>query len=192
MVLQEKAKRKTTISLGKLAKSLDNWPTFDPRRAPGRLGAGRPGFEPGKRKRVEWHQDSCQMDVVVKTVQRDPILGVGEFTTHFRTYFSWDWLMVTGGYGILTHSHMGVSVVFPLVSIFQAYKGYHQMGKGAHKMGVFPLVSIFSNLPKGTAHRFPLKPDQKRRRPPHPKWRPKSGVPKMTARLFPKQPERTP
>ena len=27
------------------------------------------------------------MAVVVKTVQRDPFLGVGEFTTQFGTYF---------------------------------------------------------------------------------------------------------
>ena len=32
-------------------------------------------------------------------------LGVGEFTTHFRTYFSGDW-DVHWGYEILTHGHM--------------------------------------------------------------------------------------
>ena len=37
----------------------------------------------------------------------DPILvGIGEFTTHFRTYFS-DWLMFTGGtIWLLTHDHL--------------------------------------------------------------------------------------
>ena len=45
-----------------------------------------------------------QMAVVVKTVLGSHF-GVGEFTTHFRTYFSEDW---DGhrGYGILTHGHM--------------------------------------------------------------------------------------
>ena len=32
-------------------------------------------------------------------------LGVGELTTHFRTYFSGDW-DVHLGYGILTHGQM--------------------------------------------------------------------------------------
>ena len=31
--------------------------------------------------------------------------GVGEFPTHFRTYFSGDW-DVHWGYGILTHGHI--------------------------------------------------------------------------------------
>ena len=31
--------------------------------------------------------------------------GVGEFTTHFRTYFGGDW-DVHWGYGIFTHGHM--------------------------------------------------------------------------------------
>ena len=31
--------------------------------------------------------------------------GVGEFTTHFRTYFSGDW-DVHWGYGLLTHGHI--------------------------------------------------------------------------------------
>ena len=31
--------------------------------------------------------------------------GVGEFTTHFRTYASWDW-DVDWGYGLLTHAHI--------------------------------------------------------------------------------------
>ena len=37
----------------------------------------------------------------------DPIL-VGELTTQFRTYFSWEWLMFTGGtIWILTHGQLG-------------------------------------------------------------------------------------
>ena len=32
-------------------------------------------------------------------------LGIGEFSTHFRTYFSGDW-DVHWGYGILTHGHV--------------------------------------------------------------------------------------
>ena len=44
----------------------------------------------------------AEMDVVVQTVW-DPTLGVGEFTTHFRTYFSGDW-DVHWGYDLdLTH-----------------------------------------------------------------------------------------
>ena len=35
--------------------------------------------------------------------------GVGEFTTHFRTYFSGDW-DVHRDYGVLTHSHLGVEI----------------------------------------------------------------------------------
>ena len=38
--------------------------------------------------------------------------GVGEFTTHFRTYFSVDW-DVHWGYGILTHGH----IIQPLASM---------------------------------------------------------------------------
>ena len=34
-----------------------------------------------------------------------PFWLVGEFTTHFRTYFSGDW-DVHWGYGVLTHGHM--------------------------------------------------------------------------------------
>ena len=34
---------------------------------------------------------------------RAPIFGVGDFTTHFRTYFSGD-----GEYGLLTHGHVGL------------------------------------------------------------------------------------
>ena len=33
--------------------------------------------------------------------------GVGEFTTHFRTYFSGDW-DVHWGYGLLTHHHIAL------------------------------------------------------------------------------------
>ena len=36
--------------------------------------------------------------------------GVGEFTTHFRTYFTGDW-DVHWGYGILTHGH--IYAIFP-------------------------------------------------------------------------------
>ena len=46
--------------------------------------------------------------MVVKTVLGSHF-GVGEFATHFRTYFS-DWIEsdVHWGYGILTHGHFGV------------------------------------------------------------------------------------
>ena len=37
--------------------------------------------------------------------------GVGEFTTHFRTYFSGDW-DVHWGYGFLTHDHMFAFDIF--------------------------------------------------------------------------------
>ena len=40
-------------------------------------------------------------------------LGVGEFTTHFRTYFSGDW-DVHRGYGILTHGHIGIIHVYKI------------------------------------------------------------------------------
>ena len=49
------------------------------------------------------------MAVVVKTVVVDFMLvGIGEFTTDFRTYFSWEW-DVHWGYGLLTHGHMAGS-----------------------------------------------------------------------------------
>ena len=44
------------------------------------------------------------MAMVVKTVLGSHF-GVGEFTTHFRTYFSGDW-DVHWGYGMWTHGHM--------------------------------------------------------------------------------------
>ena len=51
----------------------------------------------------------CQMAVVVKT-NEIPFCLVGEFPTHFRTYFSWDW-DVHWGYGILTHGQLTMSHV---------------------------------------------------------------------------------
>ena len=53
--------------------------------------------------------------VVVKTVLGSHFWLVGEFTTHFRTYFSGDW-DVHWGYGVLTHGHacwrlFGVKVI---------------------------------------------------------------------------------
>ena len=51
--------------------------------------------------------------VVVKT-NGIPFWLVGEFTTHFRTYFSGDW-DVHWGYGFLTHGHMAVNIVIPHV-----------------------------------------------------------------------------
>ena len=42
--------------------------------------------------------------VVVKTVLGSHF-GLGEFTSHFRTYFSGDW-DVHWGYGVLTHGHV--------------------------------------------------------------------------------------
>ena len=48
--------------------------------------------------------------VVVKTVLGSHF-GVGEFTTHFRTYFSGDW-DVHWGYGILTYGHMAENCCF--------------------------------------------------------------------------------
>ena len=53
------------------------------------------------------------MAVVVKTVLGYH-LGVGKFTTHFRTYFSWSW-DVHWGYGIFTHGHIGIGVLFGLL-----------------------------------------------------------------------------
>ena len=34
--------------------------------------------------------------------------GVGEFTTHVRTYFSWDWYVHWGYDSDLTHGHLDV------------------------------------------------------------------------------------
>ena len=48
------------------------------------------------------------MAVVVKTVLGSHF-GVGEFTTHFRSYSSGDWEVHLGTTGILTHGHAGLS-----------------------------------------------------------------------------------
>ena len=42
--------------------------------------------------------------------------GVGEFATHFRTYFSGDW-DVHWGYGLLTHGHVFFPLFFPVCEV---------------------------------------------------------------------------
>ena len=61
----------------------------------------------------------CDMAVVVKTVLGSHF-GLGEFTTHFRTYFRGDW-DVHCGYGILTHGHIRE---IPFIKVRENSHGY--------------------------------------------------------------------
>ena len=79
-------------------------------RAPRRL-APTPSAPPSENSILERsgarRKPGCwDMAVVVKTVLVHPILvGIGEFTTHFRTYFSGDREVHWGTIWILTHGH---------------------------------------------------------------------------------------
>ena len=86
---------------------------------------------------------------------------VGEFTTHFRTYFIGDW-DVRWGYGILTHCHMssGSSVrffgvtnkVFQLglfLTIFFGWEGSPTKIDVLEKVGTHILTSLLEGPSKG-------------------------------------------
>ena len=77
----------------------------------------------GKRKWL-WLSEPF-WDPILGQNQWDPILGylgVGEFTTYFRTYFSGDW-DVHWGCGLLTHGQMAVRRAFGTMEIAHLFRG---------------------------------------------------------------------
>ena len=56
-----------------------------------------------------------------------PVLGIGEFTTHFRAYFSGDW-DVHWGYGVWSHGHI-VQVAIVFAELFAYHWGVFFGGK---------------------------------------------------------------